>query len=107
MVHAAPGDIVRSTALAALAGAAYGALFTAGASFGRTGGGAIFVLAVDAILGPGDTAMAAITPRAHLRALFGGVSPADVSSRSSCLALVVMIAFGLLVVNLRSLRPPR
>ncbi len=106
VVHAAQADIVRSSALAALAGAAYGALFTAGASFGRSGGGAIVVLVVDAILGPGDSAAAVITPRAHLRALFGGVAPADLSSRVSCVVLVVMIAFGLLVVNLRA-RPPR
>jgi hypothetical protein len=106
VVHAAQGDIVRSSALAALAGAAYGALFTAGASFGSGGGGAIVVLVLDAVVGVGDSAAAVLTPRAHLRALFGGVGPADLSSRASCAALVVMIVFGLFVVNLRA-RPPR
>ena len=106
-VHAAPDDLLRSSALAALAGAAYGAVFAAGASFGRNGGGAVVFLAVDAVLGAGTTAVAALTPRSHLRGLFGGVPPGDVSSRGSCVALVVMIALALLVGTFRAGRPRR
>jgi hypothetical protein len=106
-VHAAPGDVIRSSAIAAVAGATYAALFTAGASFGRRGGGAIFVLAADAILGSGDGAFAALTPRAHLRSLFGGVPPLDLGPRASFVALATLVAFAFLIIAARTRRPRR
>jgi hypothetical protein len=105
--HDLPGDIVRSTAIAALAGAAYGALFTAFASFGRHGGGALFVLAADAVLGAGDGSFAAVTPHANLRSLFGGVPPLDFGPRTSFVALVAMGALSFFLIAVRTRRPRR
>ena len=106
-VHDGAGELLRATAIAGGAGAAYGALFTAGASFGRSGGGAIFVLAADALVGSGYGSLAALTPRAHLRSLLGGIPPIDLGARASFVALAVMVAFASLVVTARTRRPPR
>lgn len=105
--HDVPADILRSTAIAALAGAAYGALFTAFASFGRYGGGALLVLAADAVLGAGDGGFAAATPRANLRSLFGGVPPLDLGPRASFVALVATGALSFVLIAVRTRRPRR
>lgn len=66
-------DALRSGGIAGATGAAYAVMFTAGASFGRRGGGRGVVLIVDWILGSSFGAGAAFSPKASAAALFGTV----------------------------------
>jgi hypothetical protein len=86
----APGDAMVSAYAGALGGAAYGAWFMLGASFGARGGARALLLVVDWILGLGRGVTALVTPRAHLRNLLGGAAPMDWSGRASAAALVVI-----------------
>jgi hypothetical protein len=97
-------DLPLSALVGALGGAAYGALFCAGASFGAGAlrGG---LLAADFVLGSEGSPLAWLFPRAHLLALLGGVPALDLPRRASSVALVVLAGLYLAVVLLASRRP--
>jgi len=89
-----PGrDAIVSAYVGGLGAAAYATWFALGTTFGRRGGGRILFLALDWLLGAAGGATALATPRAHLRNLLGGVSPMNMSERSSAIALVTLAAF--------------
>jgi hypothetical protein len=90
-------DAVVSAYVGGLGGAAYGAWFATGATIGRRGGGRLVLLGVDWLLDAAGGSTALVTPRAHLKNLLGGVSPMNVSERSSALALLMLTAIGILV----------
>ncbi len=96
-------DLVTSSWIGALGGAAYAALFAFGSSFGSHGGGRAFALVLDFIVGSGVGASAFITPRAHVRNLLGGRAPLDVSQRDGVVALAVLVVVfcGLAVLRAR------
>jgi hypothetical protein len=83
-------DALTSAYAGALGGAAYGSWLSLGAAFGRRGGGRSAFLVLDWVLGTGSESAAAITPRAHLRNLLGGVPPMDLPERASATALVLL-----------------
>jgi hypothetical protein len=83
-------DALISAYAGALGGAAYAALFALGASFGRRGGGRAVLLIADWILGSNSTALALLTPRAHLRNVLGGAPPWGLGERGSAIALVAL-----------------
>ena len=98
-------DAFTSAWVAGLGGAAYGALFTFGASFGKHGGGRVWALVLDWVLGSGTGAAGLCTPRAHVRSLLGGDSVMTLSGRASAVALVTLVlGFSVLAVA-RTRRP--
>ena len=84
-------DVLTSAWVGALAGATYAAYFGFGAAILRNGAGRVVVLGLDWVLG-GDSASGVLTPRAHLRSLFGGTAPLGMSQRASTIALVLLLA---------------
>lgn len=101
-------DLPISTAVGALGGAAYGALFSAGAAVGA---GALrgMLLAADFVLGGGGGPLGVLFPRGHLLALLGSESAIAenlLPRRASSVALVVLGALYLLVVVRASRRRP-
>jgi hypothetical protein len=97
-------DVWASAYAGGLGGAAYGAWFALGASFGRRGGGRLVFLAGDWILGSNDGATAVFTPRGHVRGLLGGAPPMDLSSRASTGALVAIAVVCALAATRRARR---
>jgi len=97
-------DAVASAYASALGGCAYAALFTFGASFGRRGGGRTLLLIADWLLGSGQSVLATVTPRGHLRNLLGGAPPAHLSERASAGALVGLTLLFVLVALRRAQR---
>ncbi len=85
-------DALTTAWVAAAGGAAYGALFSLGASFGRHGGGRAVALVVDWMFGASTGAAGFLTPRAHLRSLLGGDAASGLSGRASAIALVGLVA---------------
>jgi hypothetical protein len=85
-------DLAITIWVAALAGAAYAALFALGATFGKRGGGRAAVLVLDWLFGSSDGVAGLLTPRAHARSLLGGPAVAELSGRWSALALVALVA---------------
>jgi len=75
----------------ALGGAAYAALFSFGASFGKRGGGRAVLLVLDWALGSNRSAASLLTPRGHLRNLLGGEAPFGLSERASAAALLAIL----------------
>ncbi len=96
-------DVPLSAVVGALGGAAYGALFCAGSSFGSGAlrGG---LLAADFILGGDGSPLAWLFPRAHLVALLGGDRTLDLSRRGSSLALLGLALIYLAIVARASRR---
>lgn len=93
-------DLATSALVGALGGAAYAAYFSLGAAvFGRTGRGIFLVID---LLFAGFGAGALLTPRAHVRSLFGGTLAAHVSPSASSMVLGVMIVVFLLLASLRN-----
>ncbi len=83
------GDDLLTTAwVAALGGAAYGALFSFGSTF-RWGRGALLI--ADALLGSFASLGSVFLPRAHLRSLLGGLPANDLPQQWSVLALAAII----------------
>jgi hypothetical protein len=97
-------DAVATAYASALGGAAYAALFAMGASFGRRGGGRTVLLVADWLLGSGDSVVAAMTPRGHLRNLLGGAAPAQLGERTSAAVLVALALVFVLVATARARR---
>ncbi len=96
-------DVATSAWVAGLGGAAYAALFSFGAAFGRRGLGRSIALVADWLLGAGTSGVALITPRAHVRSLLGGEAVFGLSGRLSAAALVALVALfaGLAVARTR------
>ncbi len=95
-------DAAVSAYVGGLGGAAYAAWFVLGASFGKRGGGRVVMLLVDWVLGASGGAAALATPRGHVRNLFGGMPPMDLSQRASAAALAVLTLACALVAIRRS-----
>ncbi len=94
------GDLLASAWIGALGGAAYATYFSLGSAlFGKAGRGIFLV--VD-LLFAGFGVGALLTPRAHVRSLFGGTLAAHLSTRGSSVALAVMVVLFLLLATLRS-----
>ena len=92
-------DLIVSGGIGALAAAAYAGLFLFGASFGARGFARSVLLIADWIVGSGRGTAAMFTPRAHLRALLGGVAPHDVPPRASYAWLLgIAVVGGVLAV---------
>jgi hypothetical protein len=100
-------DALASAYAGALGGAAYAALFSLGATFGRRGGGRTLFLVADWLLGAGSGTTAALTPRGHLRNLLGGASPLGWSGRASSIALVVIALACIVAATWRSRKAAR
>jgi len=83
-------DAITCAYAGGLGGGVYASLFAFGASFGKRGGGRPLLLVLDWILGAGDGPAALVTPRAHVRNLFGGTAPVELSGRASALALLLI-----------------
>jgi hypothetical protein len=86
------GDAVASAYAGVLGGTAYGSWFALGASFGKRGGGRLVCLALDWVVGATDGAGALLTPRGHVRNLFGGSPPLNLSGRASAGLLLLLVA---------------
>jgi hypothetical protein len=84
-------DLVASSWVGALGGAAYAAYFSAGAAFGKGGAVRGMFLVFDFVVGGGAGVGALLTPRGHLVALLGGPPSADLPARASSVALVVLL----------------
>ena len=95
-------DALASAYAGALGGGAYASLFVFGASLGRRGGGRTVALVADWLLGANASAVALVTPRAHLRNLLGGTPPAAIGERLSAVALVLLAALFLAAALRRS-----
>ncbi len=98
-------DVLASAGIAALGGFAYAGLFLLGATFGN-GAGRSIVLAIDFAFG-GSSVGAMLFPRGHVRSLFGGADVAELTSRQSSIALLVLGALFLLLAFFRTRRPAR
>lgn len=93
-------DVATSLWIGALGGAAYAAFFVFGATLGKTGMVRGILLAADWVLGSGSGFGALLTPRAHVRNLFGGTPPADLSQRGSTVTLILLaLVFGALAIR--------
>ena len=93
-------DLLTTAAVGALGGAAYAGYFSFGSAYFGAHARGIF-LVMDVMLG-GFGVGAVLTPRAHVRALFGGDLAGRLSPRGSYLALAVMLVLFLLLSTLRS-----
>jgi hypothetical protein len=95
-------DLVPTIGVSALGGATYAAYFALGtALFGKNGRGVF--LGLD-LFGAGLGVGSLLTPRAHLRALFGGRLAAGLPPRKSSLVLLGMLALFSLLAFVRSRR---
>ena len=82
-------DAVTSAWIAALTAAAYTGWFSAGATFGKRGGGRWVPLLADFVLGGSTGLVGAILPRANATSLLGGAAPLGMAQASSSIILVV------------------
>jgi hypothetical protein len=93
-------DAAATAWVATLGGAAYGALFCFGSSYGKRGGGRVAALVLDWMLGAGTGTLASFTPRAHVRSLLGGESVLLLPGRASERTLVLLaVVFTLLAAR--------
>jgi hypothetical protein len=100
-------DVLTSAKVGGLAALAYAAFFALGAALFRSGIGRGALLAADWIFGDGTGAGSLLTPRAHLRSLFGGPPAFELSQRASTVALVVLaLVFGALALVLARRQRP-
>jgi hypothetical protein len=94
-------DILACVWIGALGASAYAALFAFGATFGASGAGRWWALAVDFLLGSTSGVGALIAPRAHIQNLLGGEPPMFVGQSVSIAALGAMILAFTVVALLR------
>lgn len=98
-------DLLASTWIGALVGAAYAGLYSLGAAFGRRGGARGFVLIFDFVFGGSASALAVMAPRSHALHLLGAEPPLDgMGQWTSAAVLFVMAVFG---AGLAVVRCPR
>lgn len=92
-------DLAISSWIGALGGAAYAGCFLFGSTFGTSGGGRFWLLALDWVLGAGTTAVALPWPRGHLMNLLGEPPVLGLPQWSATLALLALCTgFGLLTL---------
>jgi hypothetical protein len=91
-------DLLTTLGVSGLAGAAYGALFAFGSTFGAKGGGRTFVLLGDWLLGRG-VALAFVFPRLHVERLLGAPTELEVTPQvSTGILLAMAVGFAVLAV---------
>jgi hypothetical protein len=96
----AAADALAAAWIGALTGSAYAAFFALGATFGRRGGGRLFTLALDFLLGATGSAAAVVLPRAHALNLLGAEPPLHLGQPASAIALGALSAvFALLAIG--------
>ncbi len=97
-------DLARSSWIAATAGVSYTLWFALGSSIGRRGGGRIWALALDWVLGSTTILVAAPWPRGHIRNLLGGAPVLGLAQWQGGVALAVLISayLGLSLWRLRA-----
>jgi hypothetical protein len=95
------GDLLTSGWIAALTAAAYTGWFSAGATFGRRGGGRWLPLVLDFVVGAGSGIAAAVLPRANAASLLGGAGPLGLPQASSSL---ILAASAMTLAGLAALR---
>jgi hypothetical protein len=98
------GDAALSSMIGLGAGVCYACWFALGSQLGGQGGGRIWALALDWLLGTGTTALAAPWPRAHLRNLLGAEPVLGMPQWSAPVALSLL---GLSCLAFSLLRAPR
>jgi len=93
-------DLPTSLWVGALGGAAYSAYFSAGSAIGKGMMRGVF-LAFDWLVGSGSAFGSLFTPRGHVTSLLGGSLAAEISQRTSSIALVaIVLAYGLFALRL-------
>ncbi|HEY2405552.1 MAG TPA: hypothetical protein VGI10_06105 [Polyangiaceae bacterium] len=85
-------DLAATTLVASAAGLVYATWFWGASTIGRRGGGRLWALAGDLVLGAGSSLFALPFPRSHLRNLLGGLPPAGLSQRAAWLAFAILSA---------------
>jgi hypothetical protein len=96
-------DAFASAYAGSLGGAAYATWFAMGATFGKRGGGRLVFLVVDWAVGASNGAGALLSPRGHVRNLFGGAPPVDLPERASA-GLLVALALACALIATRRAR---
>ncbi|MBL9021480.1 MAG: hypothetical protein JNL21_04740 [Myxococcales bacterium] len=94
-------DLMTTSWIAVLAGAAYAAWVGLGATWGRRGGGRLVVLAVDLVAG-GLSGAGAVLPRGLTRHLLGGEAPLELPQAASSAILLGTTLACLGLVTLRT-----
>ncbi len=105
LAHGLGGERLRADALASVpvacvAGLAYSALLSAGATFGARGAGSVWVLVADIVLGSMPVPVAFATPRGHVRQLLG-LQASELAQWISFPALFGLAFLGLAVLFVR------
>jgi hypothetical protein len=83
-------DLLTSAWIGALAGSCYTAWFFAASTFGTHGGGRLWALVLDWVLGASATAIALPWPRGHVRNLLGATPVMQLPQWGSSVALVAL-----------------
>lgn len=85
-------DLLASSWVGVLGGASYAAWFALGSTVGRRGGGRVWALCIDWVLGSSATLLAAAWPRGHLRNLLGAEPVLGMPQWAGLAALVALAA---------------
>jgi len=85
-------DVITSSWIGALTGCAYVFYFGAASTIGPRGGGRVFALVADWLLGPLVGSAAVVFPRAHALNLLGAAPVMELSQQASAGILIAMIA---------------
>ncbi len=95
-------DLLTTAWISLLAGAAYAAWLSLGATFGRRGGGRLVILIADFVVGSAGP-VGAIFPRGLAGHLIGGDAPLDLpqAASSALLPLVALLCLGLTALRSR------
>jgi hypothetical protein len=96
-------DLLASSWVGVLGGASYAAWFGLGSTVGRRGGGRVWALFIDWVLGSSATLLAVAGPRGHLRNLLGAE---PVLGMPQWAGLAVLVALGVAYVALTLWRLP-
>jgi hypothetical protein len=83
-------DLAASAWIGALGAAAYGGLFVGASGFGARGGGRLWALILDWLLGAGTTALAVPFPRSHILNLLGAPPVLGFPQWGSALSLLLL-----------------
>jgi hypothetical protein len=97
-------DLFTSSWIGALAGIAYVCWFGLGSTFGPNGGGRMWLLVLDWMLGAGASAITLPWPRAHIQNLLGAEAPLGMPQWA---ALVVLVVLSFLYLALAVVRSPK
>lgn len=97
-------DLAASLWIGALGGMTYASGFVLASTFGKRGGGRIWLLGLDFLFGLSTSILAIPWPRSHIRNLAGGLPPLEWSQTTSAAALLLIsaAALGLTVERARS-----